>query len=113
MGWCEENGKRPRAVQWRKIEYQWDAKGTADTVFDPSTPHELPANIFLWMIRLYGAGNNRTFDEEWQAIQAADDAAMKVLGETQKWNPVVSLSHAIAAKFSNHVRLATAGLDAS
>jgi len=104
MGWCEENGKRP-ALSGTRFLWMHELDRDLDGI------HKLPDEVYrnlCWHGRI-GPGY-RTFSDAVRDADLAALAAIEIKVRRQQW---ISLSHATAAKYSNHVRLATAGLDAS
>lgn len=114
MGWCEENGKRPKLVP--RLEGNWPGFiWFSPTDLDCEPENQLPFDIYDALIGSsdgYYAGTP-IHTLESLAISRANTAAIRVALNRVRRQSWVALSHATAAKFSNHVRLATAGLDAS
>lgn len=104
MGWCEENGKRPHHEGYK---FYW----ALDSVREADDACKLPLEI--WSYLKHAGASAIGYPNPSEAIRNADRAAQSALEakvNSQQW---ISLSHAVAAKFSNRVHLATAGLDAS
>lgn len=103
MGWCEENGKRPHHEGYK---FYW----ASESYLEVDCVHRLPHEI--WSHLKHSGHVSVGYPSFSEAIRNADIAAQHELENKVRRQQWISLSHATAAKFSNHVRLATAGRDA-